>query len=314
MRHLDDTTVTARRASMARIGPFAMRMGGTLALAFLIACSAQPDDTARAQPVAAAKPVLPAIGAVLDRSALGARIYDDEFDRPVTTSATGAGAAYKDRYWYGWQQGDDASSRTGGDLTVASSRAYNGVQPWTQWGTGVNLTIGRVDPKDPRNHGYAYSAGLLSTEAAFSQPYGYFEVAAALPAVRGAWPAFWLLAKDRGTGAQREVDVFEGQGATPNQVLQTAHWMAGGSDSSWAPVTGTTWTHRYGVMITPAYIAWYVDDVCTKAVANRDIATPLYMIVSMGVGGWDANATPDASRITTATMPVAWVRAYAPAP
>ena len=249
---------------------------------------------------------------MLNRSALGARVFDDEFDRPLDTART-----WTTCYWYGWRPGGacpDASSRTDGADDLVSDPAYNGVQPWSQWGPGLNLQIVRLPPGNPKNAGKTYGYAAITTEGSFAQPYGYFEIAASLPAVRGAWPAFWLLAKDRGTGAQREVDVLEGQGATPGQVLQTAHWLAGGSDSTWAPVTGTTWTHRYGVMITPAYIAWYVDDVCTKAVANRDIATPLYMIVSMGVGGWDANATPDTSRITTATMPVAWVRAYAPAP
>ena len=50
---------------------------------------------------------------------------------------------------------------------------------------------------------YSYSTGELSTFRTFAQRYGYFEARIRYPAVKGLWPAFWLM-PDRGTYGERD--------------------------------------------------------------------------------------------------------------
>lgn len=254
----------------------------------------------------------------LDRSVLGARTFDAEFDRPldVFDPKTNPKGRWSPFYWFGYRPGGaciDASCRQVGpsDPTIASNPAYNGVEACAVRQGWLQMRIGRADPTNPRNAGKPYTACIATTESSYAQRYGYFEARMTLPAVRGAWPAFWLLAKDRGKRAQREIDVFEGQGAQSGRVLCTAHWADGGSNGSPVRVDDIRRPHVYGVLWTPREVVWYIDDVEVRRTVNKDLDAPMYLIVSMGVGGWDANRTPDPARIVGAAAGVDWVRAYA---
>lgn len=253
----------------------------------------------------------------LDRARLGGRTFDAEFDAPLDlfAPATRPHGIWTPFYWFGWRPGGaclDPSCRQVGpkDPTIASDPAYNGVEACAVRGGALELRIGRADPANPKNGGKRYTACVLTTESSFAQRYGYFEARMALPSVRGAWPAFWMLAKDRGTGAQREIDVIEGQGAHPDRVTCTAIWAGGGASGAPVPVVDTSKPHTYGVLWTPEAIAWYVDDVEVRRTRNLDLDAPMYLLVSMGAGGWTDNATPDPTRIVGATARVDWVRAY----
>ena len=67
-----------------------------------------------------------------------------------------------------------------------------------------------------------YVSGILTTQSSFAQKYGYFEIRSKIPVGSGVWPAFWMLA-DNG-GWPPEVDVMEGRGQRPGDVVMTTHW------------------------------------------------------------------------------------------
>ena len=67
-----------------------------------------------------------------------------------------------------------------------------------------------------------YISGILTTQSRFSQKYGYFEIRAKIPVGIGVWPAFWMLADDGGWPP--EIDVMEGRGQRPGDLVMTTHW------------------------------------------------------------------------------------------
>ena len=67
-----------------------------------------------------------------------------------------------------------------------------------------------------------YVSGILTTQGWFAQKYGYFEIRAKVPIGTGVWPAFWLLADDGGWPP--EIDVLEGRGQRPGDLVMTTHW------------------------------------------------------------------------------------------
>ena len=151
-----------------------------------------------------------------------------------------------------------------------------------------------------------FTAGLLSTENSFSQTYGYFEMKAQLPATKAAWPAFWLLPVSNSIPS--ELDIMEAHGQNPNQ----SHWAAnsaGGGMGEWADTANlTTGMHSFGAEWTPYWLTFYVDGLQVAQVATpSDMNTAMYMIASLGMGGYWPGAADLGS---TATMKIDSITAY----
>jgi hypothetical protein len=226
---------------------------------------------------------------------------------------------------------------------IAVDEAYCGINPFIRDSGVFRLELARTTSADPRLGGKKLTTGLLTTERSFVQTYGYFECRFASPGVPGCWPSFWLYSApepdltgtqwDNGLGYGRqwtgglnnEVDVVE---ILTNNTMQTNHtasarraWLDGkagtGFDPTFvpkvagtrvAPSAGTTTPRTYGVLWTRPEIVWYVDDVEVFRTPNPGIHDPMYMIVSMGAGGWNGNAiAPD---FTSAQMIVDHVKAF----
>jgi beta-glucanase (GH16 family) len=134
-----------------------------------------------------------------------------------------------------------------------------------------------------------YISGILTTQGSFSQKYGYFEIRSKIPLGTGVWPAFWLLA-DNG-GWPPEIDVMEGRGQRPDDLVMTTHWRipatgrveSCGLDFS-VPHTSTDF-HDYGVLWEPDRIIYFID---RKPVSDIKIPIgfedPMYMIVNLAMG------------------------------
>ena len=274
--------------------------------------------------------LLTAVAAALAPAALAHAAVGDRLDRsrlepvrtltfgagPLSASATGRGTTFKSRYWYGWQEGDNWTSRmAAGDPFIAAGPDYNGVTPWTVRDGALELRILPIDRRDPRNHGARYGCAVLTTEASFSQTYGLFEIRATLPAGRpGLWPAWWFLAKGDVRGparAQQEIDGFEGQSVDPGGVLATSHGIAGQIDSSRIAVPGGVGRpHLYSLLWTPDALVWYVDEVEVKRGPNPGLHSPMYTIVSMGPGGWGANRRYSDADIFSGVFRIEALRAW----
>ncbi len=157
--------------------------------------------------------------------------------------------------------------------------------------------------------------------------YGYFEARMRWDAVRGAWPAFWLIpvqnatAQDfhNGVSESGEIDVFEGQGDHPHTFYGTIHdWVdhhdkpSGKNQFQLSNDIDFSQFHVYGLLWTPGKVTWYLDNrplhsETTPAVFDRQ---DFFIVLGMQEGvNWKYG---DLSGVTASNMilNVDWVRVW----
>lgn len=236
--------------------------------------------------------------------------FADEFDDPAAFRATPDGLAPATgrpvwRTVYHWGERGIASNAEAGFYSDATV----GPDPFRVAGGVLEVTAA---PATGLPAGLTHTSGLITTQASFSQTYGYFEVRAQLPAGAGFWPAFWLLPSD--LSWPPEIDVFEMLGHEPGVVYTTAHTASNGTRTkagAMGLVADTSAGFRtYAVSWRPDRIRWFVDgaEVFT-APTPRDMHKPFYMLANLGVGGpgsWPGPAAPEA----TGVMRIDHIRAY----
>ena len=219
----------------------------------------------------------------LDTSDL-VQVFGDEFDN------------------FDWYNGTSGTWRTifkGGSSVTSRTLITNGeLQIYTDPGFGPNpfsvsngvLTITATDTAPAflsQLNNYAYTSGLITSKFSHSQLYGVFEIRAQLPAVTGAWPAFWLIPADN--SAPAEIDVFEQFGATPNVFTTTLHTGQSGrhateGQSNQGATAGGF--HTYTVDWEPDYITWYFDgNAVFRQPTPADMHVPMYVLANMAVAG-----------------------------
>jgi beta-glucanase (GH16 family) len=134
-----------------------------------------------------------------------------------------------------------------------------------------------------------YVSGILTTQSKFSQKYGYFEIRSKIPIGTGVWPAFWMLADDGGWPP--EIDVMEGRGQRPGDLVMTTHWRIPatgrvercGFDFD-LPNTATEF-HNYGVLWLRDRIIYYIDrQPMSEIKVPVGFHDPMYMIVNLAMG------------------------------
>jgi beta-glucanase (GH16 family) len=236
--------------------------------------------------------------------------FSDEFN--LLSLWDGSMGTWDSNFWWGSANGSTLSRNK--ELQWYIDTDYGptkSVNPFDVDDGVLTITAERA-PEDirPFINNYEYTSGILTTFQSFAQTYGYFEVRADMPDNQGAWPAFWLLPKDRSWPP--ELDVIEMTGQEPNKLVQTAHSNAAGSHTSVRStpnVADSSGFHTYGVLWTPTELVWYFDDVETaRAPTPADMHKPMYMLVNEAIGGI-AGAPPD-SLATPAEMKVDFVHAY----
>ena len=172
------------------------------------------------------------------------------------------GAAWPEaRYWGG--AGSDFKRKTAynGEQQIYVDPRYAG-RGTTPLGLdpfrvehGVLSIMARRTPQDLREVLFdnEYISGILTTQGSFAQKYGYFEIRAKIPVGVAVWPAFWMLADDGGWPP--EIDVMEGRGQRPGDMVMTTHWRIPATGScnpaasiSWCrtPTPPSTITAPYG--------------------------------------------------------------------
>src|SRR5262249_38009905 len=162
------------------------------------------------------------------------------------TSANGEQQIYVDPRYGG---------RMNTPLGLDPFRVHNGV---------LSIVASRTPPGlKPALFDNEYISGILTTQGKFSQKYGYFEIRAKIPTGRGVWPAFWMLADDGGWPP--EIDVVEGRGERPSDIVMTTHWripstqriQSCGFDFS---VPGAeSGFHDYGVLWEEDRLIYFID-------------------------------------------------------
>src|SRR5712672_1391056 len=234
------------------------------------------------------------------------RTFQDDFDEhPLLKDRWvphyAGGAAWPDaRYWGG--DGSDFKRKTtyNGEQQIYVDPRYGG-QSTTPLGLdpfkvrdGVLSIVARRTPPELKAVLFdnEYISGVLTSQSKFSQKYGYFEIRAKLPVGDGVWPAFWMLADDGGWPP--EVDVLEGRGQRPGDLVMTTHWRIPATQIietcgfDFSVPDASTGFHDYGVLWMQDRLIYFID---RKPVSDIKVPVgfedPMYMIVNLAMGSKD---------------------------
>lgn len=234
------------------------------------------------------------------------RTFNDDFDEhPLTrgkwTPHYAGGAAWPEaRYWGG--DGSDFRRKTAwnGEQQIYVDPRYGGrkttplgLNPF-KVSDGVLSIVATRTPPELRDvlFNNEYTSGILTTQGSFAQKYGYFEIRSKVPAGAAVWPAFWMLADDGGWPP--EIDVMEGRGQKPGDVVMTTHWRifetqkihTCGFDFTVPDAVGTF--HDYGALWQPDRITYFIDRRPVADIkAPVSFVEPMYMIVNLAMGAKD---------------------------
>jgi beta-glucanase (GH16 family) len=247
------------------------------------------------------------------------RTFDDDFDEyPLASgrwvSHYAGGAAWPEaRYWGGDGSDFKRKDAWNGEQQIYVDTRYGGrettplgLDPFRVHGGVLSIVASRTPPALREVlFNNEYISGILTTQSRFSQKYGYFEIRAKIPVGTGVWPAFWLLADDGGWPP--EIDVMEGRGQKPGDLVMTTHWRhrdTGRIEScgfDFALPNAATDFHDYGVLWVRDRIVYFIDH---KPVSDIKVPIgfddPMYMIVNLAMGskyfggvGFVDRETPD---------------------
>ena len=231
------------------------------------------------------------------------RTFSDDFnEHPLLNGRWvphyAGGAAWPEaRYWGG--DGSDFKRKTSanGEQQIYVDPRYGGrmntplgLDPFRVHNGVLSIVASRTPPGlKPALFDNEYISGILTTQGKFSQKYGYFEIRAKIPTGRGVWPAFWMLADDGGWPP--EIDVVEGRGERPSDIVMTTHWripatqriQSCGFDFN---VPGAeSGFHNYGVLWEEDRLIYFID---RKPVSDIRVPIgyddPMYMIANLAMG------------------------------
>jgi len=231
------------------------------------------------------------------------RTFQDDFDQhPLLNDRWvphyAGGAAWPEaRYWGG--DGSDVRRKTAanGEQQIYVDPRYSGrtatplgLDPFKVRDGVLSIVASRTPPAlKPVLFNNDYVSGILTSQSRFAQKHGYFEIRSKIPVGTGVWPAFWLLADDGGWPP--EIDVVEGRGERPGDLVMTTHWRirpTGVIESCGFDFTlpsASNEFHDYGVLWAPDRLVYYID---RKPVSDIKVPMgfedPMYMIVNLAMG------------------------------
>jgi beta-glucanase (GH16 family) len=234
------------------------------------------------------------------------RTFHDDFDtHPLAGDRWvphyAGGAAWPEaQYWGG--DGSDFKRKTAwnGEQQIYVDPRYGGrsttplgLNPFSVRDGILSIVASRTPPTlKPVLFNNEYTSGILTTQSKFSQKYGYFEIRSKIPIGIGVWPAFWMLADDGGWPP--EIDVMEGRGQRPGDLVMTTHWRipATGRVEScgfdFQRADAATAFHDYGVLWQRDRIIYFIDrQPVSEIKVPVGFEDPMYMIVNLAMGAKD---------------------------
>src|SRR5581483_11889841 len=163
------------------------------------------------------------------------RTFHDDFDEHPLKSGHwvphyAGGAAWPEaQYWGGQGSQLKRQTKPNGEQQIYVDPRYSGLaqqplglDPFRVHDGVLSIVASRTPPELlPVLFGNPYVSGILTSQGSFAQKHGYFEIRAKIPYGTGVWPAFWLLADDGGWPP--EIDVMEGRGQRPDDLVMTTH-------------------------------------------------------------------------------------------
>jgi hypothetical protein len=245
--------------------------------------------------------------------------FDDEFDGPLSISASGLDAKYA-----ATKPIPGGGSEFGGAVFANPDRGQDNLA--TLDDSALRLRVQPIgNAIDTGGYNRQYLGGLLSSMrvggSGFSAQYGYYEARILAPGGRGSWPAFWMQDAESATRsgqAYGEVDGVELYGHNTDGSCHSLHnWNTVGVDAKshvdclddngegdWA----LTW-HTYGVRIRPDGADYFIDGKQVASLSDLvNDTNPFYFMLNLETdGGWPTQLDPTGGTID---MYVDWVRVY----
>ncbi len=198
---------------------------------------------------------------------------------------------------------------------------------------------------DHKKAGVEYIAPWsVTTQSTMNYKYGYVEIRAKVPFIRGVWPSFWTsspgkLAPPRSTNYSIEVDIFEVFSSLDTLSPNIHKWYSDGRHTMWAVDEGNSneWYkfesdnlseeyHLYGFEWTETEMTMYIDGVAyyTYDLTNNfddgetgmgGFDTTLYLIFNNHLFTQSSSYKPyDGCEIRADDLPaeyvIDWVRLY----
>jgi beta-glucanase (GH16 family) len=167
------------------------------------------------------------------------------------------------------------------------------------------------------------ASGMLRSR--YAQQFGYFESRLKVPALRGAWPAFWLIAA---TGrVPPEIDIVEIVNNGRDTTRRSFHFLHGNVGKTEYSVLDAEGAynpdfdysdgfHRFAVEWMPSRVRHFVDD---RLVVERSFAWahpdgsapgPASLLVNLAIGGgWPG--PPQRAADFPAALAIDYIRVYA---
>jgi beta-glucanase (GH16 family) len=208
------------------------------------------------------------------------------------------GAAWPEaRYWGG--DGSDFKRKTSanGEQQIYVDPRYAGragaplgLDPFRVKDGVLSIVASRTPPElKPLLFNNDYISGILTTQGTFAQKHGYFEIRAKVPVGHAVWPAFWMLADDGGWPP--EVDVLEGRGERPGDLVMTTHWRIPSTQKiqscgfDFAVGDASNAFHNYGVLWEDDRLVYFIDrEPVSDIKVPIGFDDPMYMIVNLAIG------------------------------
>lgn len=169
-----------------------------------------------------------------------------------------------------------------------------------------------ISTNDPLE-GKPYTSGAVTTALTYSLTYGRIDIRAQLPRTPGLWPAFWLLPVngDSQSYAPYEIDMLEAWGADTHQVFAYFHWHSYQIQCEASGPDYAAGFHVYTLIWTAGKMQWAVDGVTQCATTAHVPQEPLFLNMSVAVGG--KNQATNGATILPQTMNISYVRVWQPA-
>ncbi|PSO19591.1 glycoside hydrolase family 16 protein [Bradyrhizobium sp. MOS003] len=231
------------------------------------------------------------------------RTFSEDFDEHPLSNGRwvphyAGGAAWPEaRYWGG--DGSDFKRKTSanGEQQIYVDPRYAGraaaplgLDPFRVKDGVLSIVASRTPPElKPLLFDNEYISGILTTQGRFAQKHGYFEIRAKVPVGHAVWPAFWMLADDGGWPP--EVDVLEGRGERPGDLVMTTHWRIPSTQKiqscgfDFAVGDASSAFHNYGVLWQEDRLVYFIDRSPVSDIkVPIGFDDPMYMIVNLAIG------------------------------
>lgn len=227
--------------------------------------------------------------------------YQEDFDRPLSISLTGAGETYS-------AQKPDLSEPTGGGefgdaIFVDPNGQYNPFAIVGNQYLRIRTSLTPDGYADPRGWDRVHFGGMLASlrfdRTGTAVGDAYFEARIQAPGGDGTWPAFWLLPQQDSPAGDVEVDITELYGNATDLSRETYHvWSSqpvGQGTATQLSANNPTFTgwHLYGARITETDTIWYVDNVeAFRYPTASQGNTPMFFMLNLALGsGWPVHLT-----------------------